>query len=47
MSRDKRFLNLFCYTGSVSVYAAAGGARETTSVDLSQTYLDWRLAISP
>jgi 23S rRNA (guanine2445-N2)-methyltransferase / 23S rRNA (guanine2069-N7)-methyltransferase len=41
ISRDKRFLNLFCYTGSVSVYAAAGGAGETTSVDLSQTYLDW------
>jgi 23S rRNA (guanine2445-N2)-methyltransferase / 23S rRNA (guanine2069-N7)-methyltransferase len=41
MSRGKRFLNLFCYTASVSVYAAAGGAAETTSVDLSQTYLDW------
>lgn len=41
LSRGKRFLNLFCYTGSVSVYAAAGGASETTSVDLSQTYLDW------
>ncbi len=41
MSRGKRFLNLFCYTGSVSVYAAAGGAIETTSVDLSQTYLNW------
>ena len=41
LSRGKRFLNLFCYTGSVSVYAAAGGAVETTSVDLSQTYLDW------
>lgn len=40
-ARDKRFLNLFCYTGSVSVYAASGGAAETTSVDLSQTYLDW------
>jgi len=40
-ARGKRFLNLFCYTGSVSVYAAAGGASETTSVDLSQTYLDW------
>ncbi len=39
MSRGARFLNLFCYTGSVSVYAAAGGAAETTSVDLSQTYL--------
>ena len=36
-----RFLNLFAYTGSATVYAAAGGARETTSVDLSHTYLDW------
>jgi len=35
------FLNLFCYTGSASVYAAAGGARSTVSVDLSNTYLDW------
>jgi 23S rRNA (guanine2445-N2)-methyltransferase / 23S rRNA (guanine2069-N7)-methyltransferase len=34
-------LNLFCYTGSASVYAAAGGARSTTGVDLSNTYLDW------
>ena len=40
-ARGKRFLNLFCYTGSVSVYAADGGAAETVSVDLSQTYLDW------
>jgi 23S rRNA (guanine2445-N2)-methyltransferase / 23S rRNA (guanine2069-N7)-methyltransferase len=37
----KRFLNLFGYTGSFSVYAAAGGAVETTSVDLSNTYLEW------
>jgi len=37
----KRFLNLFCYTGSFTVYAAAGGASETVSVDLSNTYLDW------
>ena len=37
----KRVLNLFCYTGAFSVYAAAGGARATTSVDLSNTYLDW------
>lgn len=37
----KRFLNLFCYTGSFTVYAAAGGATKTTSVDLSNTYLDW------
>jgi 23S rRNA (guanine2445-N2)-methyltransferase / 23S rRNA (guanine2069-N7)-methyltransferase len=35
------FLNLFCYTGSATVYAAAGGARTTVSVDLSNTYLDW------
>jgi 23S rRNA (guanine2445-N2)-methyltransferase / 23S rRNA (guanine2069-N7)-methyltransferase len=35
------FLNLFCYTGSATVYAAAGGARSTISVDLSNTYLDW------
>ncbi len=34
-------LNLFCYTGSFSVYAAAGGARKVTSVDLSNTYLEW------
>ncbi|MFO0191840.1 MAG: bifunctional 23S rRNA (guanine(2069)-N(7))-methyltransferase RlmK/23S rRNA (guanine(2445)-N(2))-methyltransferase RlmL [Planctomycetia bacterium] len=40
-AQGKRFLNLFCYTGSFSVYAAAGGATETTSVDLSNTYLDW------
>lgn len=33
-------LNLFCYTGAFSVYAAAAGMR-TTSVDLSKTYLDW------
>lgn len=36
-----RFLNLFCYTGSFTVYAAAGGAAETVSVDLSRRYLDW------
>jgi len=35
------FLNLFAYTGTASVYAAAGGARTTTTVDLSATYLDW------
>lgn len=40
-SQNKRFLNLFAYTGTASVYAAAGGASETTTVDLSQTYLDW------
>jgi 23S rRNA (guanine2445-N2)-methyltransferase / 23S rRNA (guanine2069-N7)-methyltransferase len=40
-AKDTDFLNLFCYTGSASVYAAAGGARNTTGVDLSNTYLDW------
>ncbi len=40
-AKDTDFLNLFCYTGSATVYAAAGGARSTTSVDLSNTYLDW------
>ncbi|MBS1598098.1 MAG: class I SAM-dependent methyltransferase [Bacteroidetes bacterium] len=37
----KSVLNLFCYTGSFSVYAAAGGAASITSVDLSKTYLQW------
>jgi len=37
----KRVLNLFCYTGSFSVYAAAGKAASVTSVDLSKTYLAW------
>lgn len=36
-----RFLNLFAYTGSATVYAAAGGATKTCSVDMSRTYLDW------
>jgi 23S rRNA G2069 N7-methylase RlmK/C1962 C5-methylase RlmI len=40
-SSGKRVLNLFSYTGSFSVYAAAGGATEATSVDLSNTYLSW------
>jgi 23S rRNA (guanine2445-N2)-methyltransferase / 23S rRNA (guanine2069-N7)-methyltransferase len=37
----KRFLNLFCYTATATVHAAVGGARSTTSVDMSRTYLDW------
>lgn len=40
-ARDKRVLNLFCYTATASVQAALGGARETLSIDLSNTYLDW------
>ena len=41
IARGQRFLNLFCYTATASVHAAAGGARSTTSVDLSATYLEW------
>lgn len=37
----KRVLNLFAYTGSFTVYAAAGGAASTTTVDKSATYIDW------
>jgi len=37
----KRFLNLFCYTGTATVQAAKGGALSTVSVDTSTTYLDW------
>jgi len=40
-AKGKRFLNLFCYSGSFTVYAAAGGAKSTVSVDLSNTYLEW------
>ena len=40
-ARGKRFLNLFCYTGVASVQAAMGGAAQTTSIDLSSTYLEW------
>lgn len=40
-SAGKRVLNLFAYTGAFSVYAADGGAKSTTTVDLSRTYLDW------
>ncbi|RYG96841.1 methyltransferase domain-containing protein [archaeon] len=40
-AEGKRVLNLFCYTGSFSVYAAQGGAASITSVDMSRTYLNW------
>lgn len=40
-SESKKVLNLFAYTGSFSVYAAAGGATEVVTVDLSKTYLSW------
>jgi len=41
LARKRSFLNLFAYTGSVTVYAAAGGASTTTTVDMSNTYLNW------
>ena len=40
-ARGRHFLNLFCYTGVASVQAAVQGAAQTTSVDLSATYLEW------
>jgi 23S rRNA (guanine2445-N2)-methyltransferase / 23S rRNA (guanine2069-N7)-methyltransferase len=40
-AKGRRFLNLFSYTGAATVQAAVGGARQTTSVDLSATYLEW------
>ncbi|GAB3090027.1 bifunctional 23S rRNA (guanine(2069)-N(7))-methyltransferase RlmK/23S rRNA (guanine(2445)-N(2))-methyltransferase RlmL [Lysobacter terrae] len=40
-AQDARFLNLFAYTGAATVHAALGGARQTTTVDLSATYLQW------
>lgn len=43
-ARGKRFLNLFCYSGAFTCYAADGGASSTVSVDLSPTYLDWSMA---
>ena len=41
MARDTRFLNLFAYTGTATVYAALGGAKRTTTVDMSATYQAW------
>jgi 23S rRNA (guanine2445-N2)-methyltransferase / 23S rRNA (guanine2069-N7)-methyltransferase len=40
-ARNKKVLNLFCYTASVSVQAALGGAREVVSADMSGTYINW------
>lgn len=40
-AKDKSFLNLFCYTASVTVQAALGGAKSSLSVDMSKTYLSW------
>lgn len=41
MAAGTRFLNLFAYTGTASVYAAAGGATQVNTVDLSAKYLEW------
>ncbi|GAA5644766.1 ribosomal RNA large subunit methyltransferase K/L [Vibrio proteolyticus] len=41
MAQGTDFLNLFAYTGSATVHAACGGAKSTTTVDMSNTYLDW------
>ena len=41
LAEGARFLNLFAYTGTATVYVADGGARETTTVDLSATYVGW------
>ncbi len=40
-TQGKNFLNLFCYTGSATVYAALGKAAKTVSVDMSKPYLEW------
>ncbi len=41
LADGRDFLNLFAYTGAATVYAAKGGASSTTTVDMSNTYLDW------
>lgn len=40
-AKDKTFLNLFAYTGTATIHAALGGAKSTTTIDMSNTYLDW------
>jgi 23S rRNA (guanine2445-N2)-methyltransferase / 23S rRNA (guanine2069-N7)-methyltransferase len=41
LASDRRFLNLFAYTGTATVYAVAGGARASTTIDMARPYLDW------
>lgn len=41
MAKGKTFLNLFAYTGSATIHAALNGAKSTTTVDMSNTYLNW------
>jgi 23S rRNA (guanine2445-N2)-methyltransferase / 23S rRNA (guanine2069-N7)-methyltransferase len=40
-SKGKNVLNLFAYTGSASVHAAIGGAKSVTTIDMSNTYINW------
>ncbi len=49
-AKGKSFLNLFAYTGSATVHAAMGGAKSTTTVDMSNTYINWakkNMALNP
>jgi 23S rRNA (guanine2445-N2)-methyltransferase / 23S rRNA (guanine2069-N7)-methyltransferase len=41
LAQGKRFLNLFAYTGTATVYAVGGGATSSTTVDMSRTYTEW------
>ena len=41
MAKGKTFLNLFAYTGAATIHAALNGAKSTTTVDMSNTYLNW------
>ena len=41
LAKGTRFLNLFAYTGTATVYAVGGGAASSTTIDMSRTYLDW------
>ena len=41
LAHGKRFLNLFCYTGTATMHAVQGGAHNSLSVDMSATYLSW------
>ena len=41
LAKGERFLNLFAYTGTATVYAVGGGAVASTTVDMSRTYVEW------
>ncbi|PKG72702.1 bifunctional 23S rRNA (guanine(2069)-N(7))-methyltransferase RlmK/23S rRNA (guanine(2445)-N(2))-methyltransferase RlmL [Shewanella sp. GutCb] len=40
-SKGRSVCNLFAYTGTASVHAAMGGATSVTTVDMSNTYINW------